>query len=79
MKYFRFSGETDVRAKATTINGAQLIHCAAHSGHLAMVQWLHEQGVPLTPTDGIGLQPTHYAVAGGHLAVVQWLNDQGEE
>jgi ankyrin repeat protein len=36
-----------------------------------VVQWLHEQGVPLTATTGDGWQPIHLAARFGHLAVVR--------
>ena len=53
---------------------------AAEHGHLRILQFLQEYGVPLSCThDGAVApwQPIHYAARNGHLAVVQWLHEQG--
>ena len=42
-----------------------------------MMQWLHEQGVPLNVADEDGDQPIHCAAGGGHLAIIQWLHERG--
>ena len=46
---------------------------AAAQGHLSVVQWLHEQGVPLPDA----CLATHFSAMHGHLAMVQWLHEQG--
>ena len=56
-------------------DGGQAIHEAAFGGHLELVQWLHERGVPLDVTSGI--QPIDCALKNHHQAVVKWLRERG--
>ena len=53
------------------------MHWACRGGHLDVVRWLQEQGVPLDVADDTGAQPMHSACLNGHLEVVQWLHEQG--
>ena len=57
-------------------DGSQAIHFAASNGHLSIIQWLHERGVPLDVI-GDGLQPIDFAVSNWQQAVVKWLRECG--
>jgi ankyrin repeat protein len=52
---------------------------AAYNGHLAVVQYLCEQGADKDARDGIGWAPLHWAAYKGHLPVVQYLCEQGAD
>ncbi len=51
----------------------QLIHHAASSGRIELVQFLISLGADVNVTDKEGCQPIHYAVHGGHRAMVEFL------
>lgn len=53
-----------------------LMHLAAKKGHLPVVRWLDELGVPL---DGGYRTPIEGAAERGHTAVVRFLMERGQE
>lgn len=54
-----------------------LIQFAASSGHVALVQSLHQQNVNINKVDDQGNTPSHLAARNGHLAVLELLRSVG--
>ncbi len=55
-----------------------LLHVAAFAGHLAIVDWLLEQGLDVNAREkGDNTYAMHWAAAAGHLNVVRRLADAG--
>ena len=61
--------------------GTTALSAAAGNNHLAVVQFLVEQGADIDKgnTDGAGFNPLHYASSSGHLEVVHYLLEQGAD
>ena len=60
-------------------NQRSCLHCAAWNGHLAVVQYLVEQGADKEAKDNAGDTALHLAAYAGELAVVQYLVEQGAD
>ena len=58
-------------------NGEQPMHWACNNGQLAVVQWLHAQGVALDVTDFRGKKPLLIACRFGYFELAKWLHAQG--
>eukprot|EP00035_Acanthoeca_spectabilis_P006084 m.120374 g.120374 ORF g.120374 m.120374 type:complete len:707 (-) comp13342_c0_seq2:2644-4764(-) len=61
-------------------SGKSVLHWAAESGNVAMVQWLLQHGAPVSARDptSSGASPLHTAAVNGHYKVVQALVDEGK-
>ena len=53
------------------------VAAAAGHGHLEVLKYAHEQGLPLDAPDEDGDQLIHEAAGKGHLAVMKWLHERG--
>ncbi|MBN2230334.1 MAG: ankyrin repeat domain-containing protein [Candidatus Thorarchaeota archaeon] len=52
------------------------LHLACDNGHLAVVEFLIEQGVDIAAMNCIDMTPLHMAVRNGHAAVVRYICDK---
>jgi len=66
-----------VGLQATSHDGWQPLHAAAHGGHLDVIRWMVNRGASATAVTNDGWTALHAAAHGGHLAVVTWLVEHG--
>ena len=61
--------------------GDTALSAAAVNNHLAVVQYLVQQGADIDKgnTNGAGLAPLHYATARGHFEIIRYLLEQGAD
>lgn len=65
-------------ATALSMAGDSTAHVAAIHGHLDILMFLKEKGVPLTNRrHSDGVQPIHLAAGYGRLEMLQWMYKQG--
>lgn len=62
---------------SSAVTGETIAHVAAGHGHLNILMFLKDKGVPLEKRRHDGAQPIHLAAAYGKLEVLQWLHKQG--
>ena len=55
-------------------NGSNLVHLAATSGHIELLQWSEQQGIDLHSNNNYGRNAVFLAASSGHLPAVQWLH-----
>ena len=54
--------------------GNNLVHLAAKSGHIGLLQWSEQQGIDLGSINKHGRNALFLAASRGHLPAVQWLH-----
>ena len=55
-------------------NGNNLVHLAAQTGHIGLLQWSEQQGIDLDSINKHGRNALFLAAADGHLPAVKWLH-----
>jgi hypothetical protein len=58
-------------------NGSNLLMFAAQMGHIAIVQWLQQQGISLAEKGMLGNTALLFAAGNGSTNTVQWLLENG--
>ena len=67
---------TQLELEARDNEGRTALHWATYFAHLAVAQYLCEQGADEEARDGKGRTPVHLAAMRGHLSLLQYLSSQ---
>ena len=66
--------EQGAKINAKTVSGETVLHYAAWSGNVKLVEWLiKEKGLKINAKGSIEWSVLHFAAERGHLELVQWL------
>jgi ankyrin repeat protein len=63
----------------TTESGSTLMHAAALSGRIYLLDYMKNHGLDVNSADKEGLTPLHHAVARNRLSAVAWLIENGAD